>query len=248
VIDPIVALARTPRLLVALDFDGTLAPLVDEPMTARMSPDARAAVDALRAAPGTSVAFVSGRTLGHLREIAEHDDASTVLLAGSHGAEYWAPASWPGGGPAGGGGDDTAALALRDALQAEAAAAVAGIDGAWVEPKEFGFGVHSRLVDLMAARAPQWRARAGHNITEYAFRDEGKDTAVRHLRELTDATGVLFAGDDVTDEDAITALGPGDVGVRVGAGPSAAQIRVADIAELAALLARLAHLRAAGRE
>src|SRR6185437_16256400 len=32
------AVALTPRLLVALDFDGTLSPLVDDPMTARMLP------------------------------------------------------------------------------------------------------------------------------------------------------------------------------------------------------------------
>ena len=36
-------LAATERLLVALDFDGTLSPLVDAPMDARMLPAARAA-------------------------------------------------------------------------------------------------------------------------------------------------------------------------------------------------------------
>ena len=42
--EALAALARTPRLLVALDFDGTLSPLVDEPMAARMLPAARDAV------------------------------------------------------------------------------------------------------------------------------------------------------------------------------------------------------------
>ena len=46
--------AASDRLLVALDFDGTLAPLEDEPMDARMLPAARAAVDALIAAPDTT--------------------------------------------------------------------------------------------------------------------------------------------------------------------------------------------------
>lgn len=256
--DPIAALARTPRLLVALDFDGTLSPLVDDPMTARMAPVARAAVEALAHAPDTVVALVSGRTLAHLRVIAEHDDDSQILLAGSHGAEYWAPPPMPippapGAAPA--------VLALRDALRAEAEAAVASTPGAWVEAKEFGFGIHSRLVApaaaaevhrrvdaLVAARAPQWRRREGHSITEYAFRAEGKDTAVQVLREAAGATAVLFAGDDITDEDAIAALGPGDVGVRVGAGPSAAQLRVDDIASLAIVLERLAHQRTADRE
>ncbi|MCU1534172.1 MAG: otsB, partial [Glaciihabitans sp.] len=37
-------LARVKRLLVALDFDGTLAPEVDDPEQARAIPEARAAV------------------------------------------------------------------------------------------------------------------------------------------------------------------------------------------------------------
>jgi len=254
--DAIDALARTPRLLVALDFDGTLAPLVDEPMSARMSSDARQAVEALVAAPETTVALVSGRTLRDLREIAEHDDDSPLLLAGSHGAEQW---------PADGAGPETAdagLLALRDDLRGEAERIASSADGAWIEPKEFGFALHTRLVEdagekarvrervgaLMDERAPQWRRRDGHDILEYAFRADGKDGAVARLRERTGATAVLFAGDDVTDEDALRTLRPGDVGVRVGGGETAATLRVDGIPELAALLTRLAHHRATWRQ
>lgn len=266
-------LARTPRLLVALDFDGTLAPLVDEPMTARMTEATAAAVAALAAAPGTTVAFVSGRSLADLRVIAEHDDASSIPLAGSHGAQWWLPGHIGVSGHFGVPGDDVEPpaaahsedhsedLALRDDLRAQAERLVSGIPGAWIEPKAFGFGVHSRLVSaadadevhdrvgaLMSQRAPHWRRRAGHAISEYAFRTEGKDGAVARLRELTDATAVLFAGDDVTDEDALRSLGAGDLGIRVGEGPTAATMRVADIDELAALLSGLAHQRSAARE
>ncbi len=259
-------LALTPRLLVALDFDGTLAPLVDEPLTARMLPEAADAVAALVAAPGTTVAFVSGRSLDDLREIAEHDDDSAIVLAGSHGTQWWHPRGMvqDGAGDAVGTGTATprpAEEALRDELREAAEAAVADIDGAWIEPKTFGFGVHSRLVDparaadaharvdaLIADRAPGWRRRVGHSITEYAFREEGKDTAVARLRALTRATGVLFAGDDVTDEDALRSLEPGDVGIRVGAGETAATVRVADERELADLLRALAHRRTSARE
>ena len=93
-IDPEMALRRVAAsdpLLVALDFDGTLAPFADEPMDARMIPAAREALDALLAAPRTIVALVSGRCMSDLRIIAEHDDDSRVLLAGSHGAEFWVP-------------------------------------------------------------------------------------------------------------------------------------------------------------
>ena len=251
-------LARTPRLLVALDFDGTLSPLVDQPMTARMTAEAAEAIDALLAAPDTTVALVSGRTLDDLRVIAEHDDASALVLAGSHGAQWWFPGGGDAPGDAGVERDDDA-IALRDELRLEAERAAADAEGAWIEAKEFGFAVHTRLAtpdeaarvhariaDLMSARAPHWRHRTGHSLTEYAFRAEGKDSAVAALRERVGATGVLFAGDDVTDEDALRSLLPGDVGIRVGEGETAAGMRVRDISELAAVLLRLAHQRAPG--
>ncbi len=252
-------LAATERLLVALDFDGTLSPLVDAPMDARMLPAARAALEALTVTPATTVALVSGRSLADLRVIAEHREDSPILLAGSHGAEHWVPGGEPGGEP--GDGPSVAERAERDRLRAAAEDLIAGIPGAWIEPKEFGFAVHSRTVAaadraavndrvdaLMVDEAPTWRRRTGHRIVEYAFRDVGKDAAVAWLRARTGATAVLFAGDDVTDEDALASLDAGDVGVRVGAGDTAASVRVDGIPELAALLVLLAHERSALQE
>jgi trehalose 6-phosphate phosphatase len=247
------AVATTDTLLVALDFDGTLSPLVDEPMSARMTPGARAAIDALAALPRTVVALVSGRSLGHLREIAEHDDASPIWLAGSHGAQFWVPGS---GIEAAG--DDAADLQLRDRLQEEVGQRTADMHGVWIEPKEYGLGVHTRTADadtaaaarelvdrLLAAEAPAWRRRTGHDILEFSFRHEGKDSAVAHLRERIGATAVLFAGDDVTDEDALGSLDAGDLGVRVGGGETSATLRVADIDAFVAVLDDVARLRRA---
>lgn len=245
------AVATTDTLLIALDFDGTLSPLVDEPMSARMTPGARAAVDALAALPGTVVALVSGRSLGHLREISEHDDASPIWLAGSHGSQFWVP-----GAGIEAAGDDEADLALRDRLQSEVADRTAHMHGVWIEPKEYGLGVHTRTADadtadaarslvdqLLAAEAPSWRRRTGHDILEFSFRHEGKDSAVAHLRARVGATAVLFAGDDVTDEDALNSLEAGDLGVRVGGGETAATLRVPDIDAFVAVLEAVARLR-----
>ena len=58
---------------------------------------------------------------------------------------------------------------------------------------------------------------------------------------------MFFAGDDVTDEDAMRTLGAGDLGVRVGDGATAARVRVADPKELAALLSVMAQMRAAAQ-
>ncbi|MFH8250277.1 trehalose-phosphatase [Microbacterium sp. B2969] len=254
--DSLAAIAATPRLLVALDFDGTLSPLEDEPMDARMLPAARDALEALVAVPDTFVALVSGRSLHDLRLIAEHADDSRIYLAGSHGAEHWIPgegAIEPQ--------DDEGDVELRDRLRREAEEATSDLEGIWIEPKTFGFGVHTRRADaadadaanrrvdrIVEAEAPHWRRRTGHNIVEYAFRHEGKDTAVAALRERVGATAVLFAGDDVTDEDALRKLGPDDLGVHVGVRPTSARVSVRDIPAMADLLASLAAQRSHARE
>jgi trehalose 6-phosphate phosphatase len=130
----------------------------------------------------------------------------------------------------------------------------------WIERKAFGFGLHTRLSsptdaaaaaaavdDIVARQAPHWRRRSGRDILEFAWRHEGKDSAVAQLREQTGATAVVFAGDDVTDEDALASLGESDLGIRVGEGETAASVRVADAKELAGVLSALARLRAAAR-
>lgn len=249
------ALAAARRVLVSLDVDGTLAPLVDEPMSARVTPEAARAVAALAAAPDTTVAFVSGRTLADLRVITEHGDDSPVWLAGSHGAEHWRPEGAPPRmRPVA---EDDARIARQaDAIRADAARLAKPFGGAWIEEKAFGFALHTRTaasgdeaaaqeaVDaLMVERAPRWRRRTGKRVVEFAYRHEGKDTAIAELREATGADAVLFAGDDVTDEDALRSLEEHDLGIRVGEGQTAASARVDDIAGLVEALERLAELR-----
>ncbi|WP_396642706.1 trehalose-phosphatase [Microbacterium sp.] len=280
-------LAETPVLLVALDFDGTLAPLIDEPMKARALPASKEAIARLAALPDTVVAFVSGRMLSDLRIIGEHADDSPIYLAGSHGAEFWYPTPADTPAPASAGqreertsARDEGSAAERvlspsrtpranqdeddvdaDAIRAAADAVVADIEGAWIEHKAFGFALHSRLstaddaaratseIDaLVAERAPAWRRRTGQDILEFSSSHAGKDVAIAALREATGATAVFFAGDDVTDEDAIAHLTESDLGVRVGPGESSARLRVADAQELAGVLSTLARMRAARQE
>ena len=249
----VAALAATPRLLVALDFDGTCAPLVDEPMAARALPAVAAAVERLADLPATTVAYVSGRSMRDLRIIAAHPEDSRVLLSGSHGAEFW----FPGEGVRAGDADQ----AVRDGLTEAARAQVADLAGVMIEPKAFGFAVHTRRAAagaqeqafdrvgaLMDRAASDWRRRRGHDVLEFSSSDAGKDVALGLLRDRAAATGVLFAGDDVTDEDALRTLADGDLGVRVGVGETAASLRVPDPAGLADLLTALRAERSRERE
>lgn len=244
-------LARADRVLLALDFDGTLAPFVDVPKGARALPESKEALDRLEHLPNTWVAYVSGRPLTSLQTVTEADE--DALLIGSHGVEIrfgrdgvsldLAPE------------EQDALGALGDAL----GALVESVPGTKLETKPVGFGVHYRQV---AERGPEIVARAreaaaavsdtltirdGKDIIEFSVRGANKGDGVERLREYTKATAVLFAGDDVTDEDGFAVLRPeqGDVGIKVGAGETAAQYRVADERAIATLLGLLAEARAA---
>ncbi|PPI01053.1 trehalose-phosphatase [Rathayibacter sp. AY1D1] len=242
-------LAATDRLLVALDFDGTLAPEVDDPARARALPEAREAVLRLLALPGTRVALVSGRALGSLEEVSQLPDEA--LLVGSHGIEIRLDPE-----------EDAVRLdddelekvgVLEDVLKGIAR----GIDNVWIEDKPAGFALHTRLaterhsrvahvVALSEARAEVQGVtiREGKNVLEFSVRSTTKGEAVQHLRRYTGATAVLYAGDDVTDEDAFAVLGSGDVGIKSGEGTTAASYQVRGPEQVAHALRLLADLRA----
>ena len=71
-----------------------------------------------------------------------------------------------------------------------------------------------------------------------------KGSAIDLLRERDGATAVVYLGDDVTDEKAFARLRDGDVGVKVGPGPSAARYRIDSPEDVAVALAYLAARRA----
>ncbi|WP_298038054.1 trehalose-phosphatase [uncultured Microbacterium sp.] len=254
--DALTAIATTPRLVIALDFDGTASPLVPDPMAARALPEVKTQLERLAALPDTFVSYVSGRSMHDLRIITEHDDESSVALAGSHGAQYWFPGVGASDAPG-----STTEEGAREALWAAAQPIVDRFEGVGLEPKTFGMGIHTRRATpevekaafaeidaLVADFYPHWRRRSGHRVLEFSSRVEGKDTAMTVLREHFDATGILFAGDDVTDEDAMRVLEAGDLGVRVGPGESAGTLRVGTPQDMAALLKALATERAARQE
>jgi len=243
-------LARQPRLLVTLDFDGTLAPEVDDPDTARALPEAREAVLRLAALPGTRVALMSGRALASLDAVAGFPP--DVLLVGSHGAEFRLDNEnvLAQLGP-----DDEADLATLERILDR----IAGEhERVWVERKPVGFALHTRLADEENSRVARLLAlgevgaaldpedvkiREGKNVLEFSIRGSTKGEALEHLRNYTRAGAVFFAGDDVTDEDAFAALGPEDVGLKSGPGVTLANFRVPGPAEVALVLARLAECR-----
>jgi trehalose 6-phosphate phosphatase len=83
----VAALAARPRVLVAVDFDGTLAPFVLDPLEARALPGGIEALRAAAALTGVTAAVVSGRDLATLAAITGLGPRDGVILIGSHGAQ-----------------------------------------------------------------------------------------------------------------------------------------------------------------
>jgi trehalose 6-phosphate phosphatase len=242
------AFAREPRVLVALDFDGTLAPEIDDPEQARALPEARDAVLRLARLPATRVALVSGRSLDSLARVSGLPD--DVLLVGSHGIEI--RLDEPGDPVRLDAAERERIEVLREVLEDVAGA----IDRVWIETKPAGFALHTRLASEADSRRAHLVAleetraelegltvRRGKNVLEFAVRSTTKGEAIEHLRRYTGADAVLYAGDDVTDEDALAALGPGDVGIKAGDAETVAPFRVAGPVEMAHALTVLADLR-----
>lgn len=233
-------------LLVALDFDGTLAPLRDDPMAARVAPGGEEVLARLAAAEGVHLAIVSGRAMAQLPRLAALPRGT--VLVGSHGAERARVAAT---------GLDRDVAPLSDeqadalaALGGRAAAIARGRDGVWVETKPAAVAVHTRLARDDVATVAQSEALAlaaqagvrpllGKDVVELPVLDADKGSAVAALRAELGVATVVYAGDDVTDEHAFAALRPGDVAVKVGPGDTAAAYRVGSPAELIAALSTL---------
>ena len=254
------AFVRRERILVALDFDGTLAPLVDDPDAAEPVPLAAEAIVALAGLPRTHVAVVSGRPLEQLRQLIDHTEG--VALVGSHGAEIDESDLVADGdelGPACDDDDllDDAEAQLLAHVRDAVADVVAAHPGTTLEEKPAAVVLHTRRAEREAAIGatsdvlqgpgswPDVHVLRGKEVVELAVTDVTKGRALRRLRADLglDGGGVFFAGDDTTDERAFAVLDDdaGDVSVKVGAGPTSARHRVGgprDLAEILALVAR----------
>lgn len=241
-------LATAPRLIVATDFDGTLAPLVENPSKARILPRAQHALDVLAAAPGVQVVVLSGRSLDSLEQTGL--ESSRWIVSGSHGAELSGLTQVDGAGALTD--DEQASL---DALARRIERVLGGEPGMRIETKPFGIAVHAREVsdpraaDELLAAAGELGAGAGYTprkgkmVREFSARRVDKGQALEAIRQQLSPAPVIFLGDDVTDEDAFAVLGAQDLSIKVGDGETSATERVADPHAATAVLAWLAQMR-----
>ncbi len=237
--------ARTaPARLLALDYDGTLAPFAVRPADARPLPLARRALERIVRSGHTAVAVISGRPPD---EVAALLGPLPVPIVGEHGWTRRYP--------------DGALLrhpiapelvALLDRAQAAVSAVAAP---ARIERKRASIAVHARGLAAgdeqraLAAARSLFERRFSHPRLELRPMDGGLELRVTGrdkgdaVRELAAEAGpeafVVVLGDDETDEDAFRAAADlGGWGIRVGRPrPTVARARLASPAAVAAFLA-----------
>lgn len=244
--DAIAAVAARPRLLVASDFDGVLAPFVRDPLDARPQPGTIETITALSAAADTWTAVVSGRDLATLTDLTGLGGSATTLI-GSHGAETSRTRQRPSSHEY-----DARLAALRAYVEPTVAARDPRIR---LEHKPTALVLHTRGLPEDAVRVAREIATeaakvsgvhllTGKGVHELGVVGADKGTALRALAGDLRVDAVVYLGDDVTDEHVFTVLDRQDLSIKVGPGETAARTRLEDCAEVPAVLHALAAARA----
>jgi trehalose 6-phosphate phosphatase len=227
---------RAGRILLALDFDGTLTPICARPGDVVLAETVRTVLAGLDRLPQVDVMIASGRSIADVRN---RVGLPQLIFAGNHGLEisgegfsFEEPTARAAAGP------------LQD-LAGRAEERLAGVPGVLVEKKGLTASVHYRNApselwdqvakvtrDVVASEADRFALSTGRRVWEIRPRVSWhKGSAVHWVLEHLDDPGhrlVFFIGDDRTDEDAFASLTDG-VTVKVGEGASTqARYEVAD--------------------
>ncbi|MFH0913703.1 MAG: trehalose-phosphatase [Chloroflexota bacterium] len=244
------------HILLLLDYDGTLTPIVERPELAHLPEDARQVLLALARKPRFTVGVISGRSLADLKKMV---GIPSILYAGNHGLEIEGPGLRF---------VNPLAEGLKPVLKATYLVlnrTLSSIKGAFVEDKGLSLSVHYRQVEesqtkevknllerLVSGVQALGKVRVTSGKKVYEVRpaiawDKGK--AIKLLMKRCGKGGrksgllPLYIGDDRTDEDgfrAIQAYGNG-ISVLVGepSRESEAGFYLKSPAEVAAFLGRL---------
>ncbi|MCS6925800.1 MAG: trehalose-phosphatase [Candidatus Binatia bacterium] len=244
--EEIVQRAAEKQLVLFLDYDGTLTPIVERPELALLSPETRTLLSEL--ARRWTVVIMSGRDLHDLRQ---RVGLPGLFYAGSHGFDILGPDGHHHQ-------QGREFIPTLDRIERYLRKRLATIQGALIERKAFSLAVHYRLaqdsdvpliahiVDDVLEREPALRKLCGKKVYELQPDvDWNKGKAVLWLLEALHLTGAdvlpLYLGDDMTDWDAFAVLHGRGIAILVHETPQpcAAHYALKDPAEVHSFLAGL---------
>ncbi len=250
------------RLLIFLDYDGTLTPIVRTPERAVISAATKNELALLSQDPCCKIAIISGRSLEDVRSKLV---LKNVVYSGNHGLEIKGPGiryaqALP-----------SSHRASLLALKRDLGKKIAVFRGAFIEDKGLALTLHFRQVspgevaalkDVFYGIVKPYvtkhtvEIKAGKRVLEvrpFIAWDKGKVVVWLLARKkfTGPANGYvpIYIGDDRTDEDAFKAIGHSGITIRVGKlRSSCAQYYVNNSVEVRKILVKIAHiLREVGR-
>ncbi len=218
----------TPDLALFLDFDGTLAPIQDDPASIYLSGRQQACIVSLSETLDSALAIVSGRDIRDLSKRVPN----SVWRAGSHGLEICAP------------GD--AALHVPKAappgLESSLQAITTSYPGSRLEVKGEVMAIHYRFAPREGASIqgemanvlnayPGYTLQSGKYVLEAKPAGANKGAALDSFMGLSAFMGrvPVMVGDDTTDEDAMSVVAArGGWAIKVGEGETGARYRLSE--------------------
>lgn len=212
--------ARVEEVVVGLDFDGVLSPIVDDPARAHIHHEAAEVLVDLSGVV-RAVAVVTGRparqalALGGLDEVGDSigERGKELFIFGQYGNERWSSTNRRVVSPRPPHGLSSFERKLPALLRRHGAAQ------AYVEEKGLAVAVHTRRLEDAAeaygrllspmtelAQSHGLAVEPGRNVIEVRAAGQHKGHAVQTLVEEQGAGGFLYAGDDLGDVEAFEAV------------------------------------------
>lgn len=211
------------KLVFFFDYDGTLTPITSHPDLARLSSEMKQTLEQLK--HKHTIAIISGRDLP---DVQEKVNIEGIFYAGSHGFDISGPNNQRLDIDEG-----KKRLPFLDAAEIELNEKIPKIKGAWVERKKYSIAIHYREVaaedesevekivnEVYSHYQGKLRRAVGKKIFELQPDIPwNKGKALHLLLELFDLNHPevcpIYLGDDVTDEDAFSAIIDQGLGIAV---------------------------------
>lgn len=208
------------KVLLAMDFDGTLAPMVPDPEDSTLFPRSAQALTQLGPTLG-QLAIITGRSAATVVRVAELDKLpgmEHLTVLGQYGVERWDAATGELRSP-----EPPASVqaAKRDIVKLLADLALQGhpVAGVHLEDKGRAIAVHTRRADnpdaaMVALDEPtreiaqrhSLHCEPGRNVLELRSSKLTKADALREIGQQVHPEAVAFLGDDLGDVPAFELL------------------------------------------
>ena len=244
-------------VLLLLDFDGTLTPIVDRPEEAELPREMEGVLKLLAKKKRFKVAIISGRSLSNLKAKIK---IRNIIYVGNHGLEierggkiFIYPEALK---------SIRTMKELKKILQKE----LRSIGGIILEDKRVGLAIHYRMVK--SSEVPKLKRSVGKIFKPFLekgeikigygkkilearapiFWDKGKVASMLLDSFKQEKPLSIYLGDDRTDEDAFSALDGKGLTVFIGKPrKSKAKFFLKDVSEVGVFLKRLSLLKIGGR-